>query len=109
MCLVKYFAFFSLRQAAINIIFVYLEFLNKALQLPFWVKFSHSQSPLGSYEIIAQQLWNEIYEILLPESYEIVAQELWNEIYEIVAQELWNEIYEIVTQQLWNEMARQIA
>jgi len=49
--LVKYFAFFSLRQAAINIIFVYLEFLNKALQLPFWVKFSHSQSPLGSYEM----------------------------------------------------------
>ena len=49
--LVKYFAFFSLRKTAINIIFVYLESLNKALQLPFWVKFSHGQSSLGSYEM----------------------------------------------------------
>ena len=45
--LVEYFAFLCLRKAAINIIFVYLESLNQALQFPFWVNFSHGWSPPG--------------------------------------------------------------
>ena len=67
--LVKYFAFFSLRKTAINIIFVYLESLNKALQLPFWVKFSHGQLSLGSYEMRFMKSVPCSYEM----SYEVVA------------------------------------
>ena len=45
------------------------------------------------------------YEILLLGSYEIIAQQLWNEIYEIITQQLWNEIYEIIAlhTNLWQQ------
>ena len=58
-CLVKYFAFISQTEAAINIIFINLEFSEKGLCLPFLEKNSHSHTcgsnkAIGILDIVAR-------------------------------------------------------
>ena len=50
----QYFAFFYPRNAAIDIIYVYLASLNKALQFPFWVIVSHDRSQWAKQQMKLQ-------------------------------------------------------